>query len=45
MGTPIRLECVARESDGHLVKDLHGVTLAAIVEFLVEKLGYEKLAQ
>lgn len=32
-----------REATGHLVRELHGVTLAEIVEYLVEKLGWEEL--
>jgi len=32
-----------REASGHPVRDLHGVTLAQIVEYLVAKLGFEEL--
>lgn len=32
-----------RDESGHLVRELHGVTLSAIVEALVERYGWEKL--
>lgn len=33
-----------REASGHLVRALHGVTLAQILEYLVAKLGWDTLA-
>jgi uncharacterized protein (DUF2132 family) len=33
-----------READGHLVRELHGVTLKVIVERLVKALGWEAMA-
>ncbi|MBS1150993.1 MAG: hypothetical protein H6Q89_2691 [Myxococcaceae bacterium] len=33
-----------RDASGHLIRELHGVTLAQILEYLVEKLGWEALA-
>ena len=33
----------AREASGHLVQELHGVTLAHILEYLVSKVGWEML--
>lgn len=33
----------ARDENGHLIRELHGVTLAQIVEYLVERLGWEEL--
>ena len=33
----------ARDASGHLVRELHGVTLKEIVTFLVESMGYERL--
>jgi uncharacterized protein (DUF2132 family) len=35
----------AREADGHLVSELHGVTLAAILEYLVKSYGWPELAE
>jgi uncharacterized protein (DUF2132 family) len=32
-----------RDESGHLVRELHGVTLAAIVEYLVARLGWKAL--
>ena len=32
-----------RDESGHLVRELHGVTLAAIVEALVERYGWDGL--
>ena len=32
-----------REQDGHLVRELHGVNLTHIVEYLVHHLGFEQL--
>ena len=34
-----------RDESGHLVRELHGVTLAAILEYLVERVGWEALAE
>jgi uncharacterized protein (DUF2132 family) len=34
----------ARDETGHLIRELHGVTLARILEYLVERLGWEELA-
>lgn len=33
----------ARDASGHLVRELHGVTLAQIVEYLVAHVGWEAL--
>jgi len=33
----------ARDENGHLIRELHGVTLARILEYLVEHLGWEDL--
>jgi len=33
-----------REPSGHLVRELHGVTLAQILEYLVARVGWEELA-
>lgn len=33
-----------RDASGHLIRELHGVTLANILEYLVERLGWEALA-
>lgn len=35
----------ARDENGHLVRELHGVTLAQILEYLVEHVGWERLGQ
>ena len=34
-----------RDANGHLIRELHGVTLAQILEYLVGRVGWEKLAQ
>lgn len=34
-----------RDEHGHLIRELHGVTLANILEYLVEKLGWDELAR
>jgi uncharacterized protein (DUF2132 family) len=34
-----------RDETGHLIRELHGVTLAQIVEYLVEQLGWEALGE
>lgn len=34
-----------RDESGHLVRELHGVTLAQIVEYLVARLGWEDLGE
>ena len=34
-----------RDENGHLIRELHGVTLANILEYLVEKLGWDELAR
>lgn len=31
----------ARDETGHLIRELHGVTLAQILEYLVERLGWQ----
>jgi uncharacterized protein (DUF2132 family) len=33
-----------RDASGHLIRELHGVTLANILEYLVERLGWEEMA-
>ncbi len=33
-----------RDDSGHLIRELHGITLAQILEYLVAKLGWEALA-
>ena len=33
-----------KDASGHLIRELHGVTLAQILEHLVQKLGWEALA-
>jgi uncharacterized protein (DUF2132 family) len=33
-----------KDASGHLIRELHGVTLAQILEHLVKKLGWEALA-
>lgn len=35
----------ARDASGHLIRELHGVTLAAILAYLVEHVGWDRLAQ
>jgi uncharacterized protein (DUF2132 family) len=34
-----------RDENGHLVRELHGVTLAQIVEYLVARLGWAELGE
>ena len=34
----------ARDASGHLIRELHGVTLAEILDYLVERLGWGELA-
>jgi uncharacterized protein (DUF2132 family) len=34
-----------RDETGHLIRELHGVTLAQVLEFLVERVGWESLAE
>ncbi|PZR13622.1 MAG: transporter [Archangium gephyra] len=34
----------ARDENGHLIRELHGVTLANILEYLVDRLGWDELA-
>lgn len=34
-----------RDANGHLVRELHGVTLAQIVEHLVARLGWKELGE
>ena len=43
--TPPRNGEEARDADGHLIRELHGVTLAMIVEDLVKRFGWEGLAR
>lgn len=33
----------ARDEHGRLIRELHGVTLVMILEYLVERIGYEAL--
>ena len=33
-----------RDDSGHLIRELHAITLAQILEYLVAKLGWEALA-
>ena len=33
----------ARDETGHLIRELHGVTLAQIVDYLVDRLGFAEL--
>lgn len=35
----------ARDETGHLVRELHGVTLVQILEYLVEHVGWDALAE
>lgn len=35
----------ARDAEGHLVRELHGVTLAQIVEYLATNVGWAALAE
>jgi uncharacterized protein (DUF2132 family) len=35
----------ARDEHGHLIRELHGVTLARILEYLVERVGFEELGK
>ena len=35
----------ARDADGHLIRELHGVTLAMIVEDLAKRFGWQELAE
>ena len=35
----------ARDATGHLIRELHGVTLAMILEDLVARFGWEELAR
>ena len=41
---PNRLRTEARDETGHLVRELHGVTLALILEYLVAKIGWQGLS-
>ena len=34
-----------RDPNGHLVRELHGVTLAQIVEYVVARLGWKELGE
>lgn len=34
-----------RDENGHLVRELHGITLAQIVEYLVARLGWKELGE
>ena len=34
-----------REESGHLIRELHGINLAQILDYLVKKLGWEALAE
>jgi uncharacterized protein (DUF2132 family) len=35
----------ARDETGHLIRELHGVTLVQILEYLVARVGWEGLAE
>jgi uncharacterized protein (DUF2132 family) len=35
----------ARDESGHLIRELHGVTLKAILEALVQRYGWDELAR
>jgi uncharacterized protein (DUF2132 family) len=35
----------ARDENGHLIRELHGVTLSMILEDLVKRYGWEELAE
>ncbi len=35
----------ARDDSGHLIRELHGVTLAQILEYLVAKIGFAEMAR
>ena len=35
----------ARDENGRLIRELHGVTLVMILEYLVERLGYAALGE
>jgi uncharacterized protein (DUF2132 family) len=35
----------ARDENGHLIRELHGVTLVQILEYLVEHVGFEELGK
>lgn len=35
----------ARDADGHLIRELHGVTLATILEYLFKLYGWAELAE
>ena len=39
-----RVRHEVRDETGHLIRELHGVTLAQILEYLVAKVGWSKLA-
>ncbi len=41
---PRRPPSDARDASGHLVRELHGVTLAQILDYLVARLGFAGLA-
>ena len=41
---PPRDPATARDESGHLIRELHGVTLAQILEYLVDRLGWPALA-
>jgi uncharacterized protein (DUF2132 family) len=43
--TPPRSAEEARDADGHIIRELHGVTLAMIVEDLVRRFGWKELAR
>lgn len=34
-----------REANGHLVRELHGITLKGVVRHLVQRLGWEELGR
>jgi uncharacterized protein (DUF2132 family) len=45
MATPPGNADEARDASGHLIRELHGVTLAMIVEDLVKRFGWDELAR
>lgn len=35
----------ARDENGHMIRELHGVTLAQILEYLVQHVGFQRLGE
>jgi uncharacterized protein (DUF2132 family) len=42
---PTKSPSEARDETGHLVRELHGVTLVQILEYLVERIGWKTLGE